>query len=308
LTYLPTYTQPDLANNKIKEITGLQGLTKLRKLDLGANRIRSIPLEEFSGLFAETLEELWLGKNKIECIGEGLGKLTKLRCLDVQSNRLTNIEGLEAQQQTLEELYLADNAIDNDGAAYFLSSSSSASTLLSFPELSTIDMSKNRLTSTKCFGPLLGLEELWLSSNQIASFEDISSISMSVTAEGEVSESSSAPSRKLEGIYLEFNPIAEEFEYRKKLKQIIPTLDTIDGVMIRGGPPSRPGGGCGGGGGGGCAPPIMLSVEDQLRAYQDKIIARAREEQQQNQQQQQQQAKEEVQQPKKKEEQDNTNE
>ena len=53
-------------------MAGLKGLTKLRKIDLGANRIRVMEVEELSGLV--NLEELWLGKNKIEKI-QGLEKV-----------------------------------------------------------------------------------------------------------------------------------------------------------------------------------------------------------------------------------------
>lgn len=62
----------DLANNKLKSLAGLKGLTKLRRIDLGANRIRFMDGDELSGLV--NLEELWLGKNKIEKI-EGLEKV-----------------------------------------------------------------------------------------------------------------------------------------------------------------------------------------------------------------------------------------
>jgi len=68
-----------LANNKLKEIKGISGLSKLRKIDLGANRIRVMPEEELSGLVS--LEELWLGKNKIEDI-RGLEKV----CVHVDFN------------------------------------------------------------------------------------------------------------------------------------------------------------------------------------------------------------------------------
>lgn len=53
-------------------MAGLKGLTKLRKIDLGANRIRVMDEDELSGLV--NLEELWLGKNKIEEI-RGLDKV-----------------------------------------------------------------------------------------------------------------------------------------------------------------------------------------------------------------------------------------
>ena len=55
-------------------MAGLKGLTKLRKIDLGANRIRVMEVEELSGLV--NLEELWLGKNKIEKI-QGLEKASR---------------------------------------------------------------------------------------------------------------------------------------------------------------------------------------------------------------------------------------
>jgi protein phosphatase 1 regulatory subunit 7 len=54
-------------------MAGLGGLSSLRKIDLGANRIRVMDIQELSGLV--NLEELWLGKNKIEEI-QGLEKVS----------------------------------------------------------------------------------------------------------------------------------------------------------------------------------------------------------------------------------------
>lgn len=56
-------------------MAGLKHLTSLRKIDLGANRIRVMDPDELSGLV--NLEELWIGKNKIEEI-RGLDKVLKL--------------------------------------------------------------------------------------------------------------------------------------------------------------------------------------------------------------------------------------
>jgi Leucine-rich repeat (LRR) protein len=53
-------------------MAGLGQLKHVRKLDLGANRIREMDEKELSGL--ENLEELWIGKNKIEMI-QGLEKV-----------------------------------------------------------------------------------------------------------------------------------------------------------------------------------------------------------------------------------------
>jgi Leucine-rich repeat (LRR) protein len=72
LPFLLFFTFLDLANNKIKSLAGLSNLKHLRKLDLGANRIRVMEEAELGGLV--NLEELWIGKNKIEQI-QGLDKV-----------------------------------------------------------------------------------------------------------------------------------------------------------------------------------------------------------------------------------------
>lgn len=206
----PNLRELYLANNKIKSMAGLRNLKHLVKIDLGANKIRVIEPEELDAL--ENLEELWLGKNKIEKI-EGLTKLTKLRRLDIQSNRLKSVENLTSQIETLEELYLAHNGINDDGA------SQPTGLGLKFSQLSVVDLSRNFLTTTKPFAHLTTLDELWLSGNKIESFDQISPLS-TLTA--------------LDTVYLEYNPIADDFEYRKNVKQIIPSLNQIDANLILG--------------------------------------------------------------------------
>lgn len=163
-----------------------------------------------SGL--ENLEELWLGKNKIEHIS-GISKLTKLRKLDLQSNRLTRIENLHGQVDTLEELYLSHNAIDVEGAKV------ETGLALPFTQLSTIDMSRNRLTDTSPFAHLTSLNDLWISGNDIKSFDDIEPI-RGLT--------------QLDSLYLEYNPVDKDFEYRMKLAKMIPSLTQIDANKIGG--------------------------------------------------------------------------
>jgi len=238
------YFSTDLANNKLKSMAGLKGLSKLRKLDLGANRIRVMEVDELAGVV--NLEELWLGKNKIERI-QGLDKLTKLRRLDVQSNRLTDIENLTAVADTLEELYLADNAITAEGA------SKENGLALQFPQLSVLDLSKNRLTTTKPFAHLKALDELWLSSNKIATFEDVQPV---------------AALSSLDTIYLEYNPVQQDPLYRKRLAEIITSLKQIDATMITSvhlaaGIPSVPG-------------RVVETEEERLRRLQDKVVERAK--------------------------------
>ncbi len=167
--------------------------------------------DELSGLVQ--LEELWLGKNKIEKI-QGLEHLTKLRRLDIQSNRLTVIENLQTQNDTLEELYLAHNGITVEGAMAAPGSLSQA-----FPNLSVLDLSRNRLTNTTPFAHLTSLDELWISGNNIATFDDIQPLA--------------ALGQSLETVYLEYNPVQEDDPlYRKKLKELIPSLTQIDANLI----------------------------------------------------------------------------
>lgn len=230
-----------IAQNKIKSICGIGQLTQLRKVDLGANRIRVMEEKELSGLI--NLEELWLGKNKIEHIG-GISKLTKLRRLDVQSNRLTSIENLEGQVDTLEELYLAHNGIDVEGAKC------STGLALPFKQLNTIDMSRNRLTDTSPFAHLTSLNELWISGNDIKTFDDVEYIRSLV---------------ELEGVYLEYNPVASDFEYRKKLVEIVPNLTQIDATMVGG--IAQHGYLTGGGSG--------ENLMERMRQMQDQVIQKA---------------------------------
>ena len=197
--------------------------------------------DELSGLV--NLEELWLGKNKIEHIG-GLSKLTKLRRLDVQSNRLTKIENLEAQVDTLEELYLAHNGITVEGAKC------DTGLALPFTQLNTIDMSRNRLVDTSPFGHIKSLTDLWISGNDIKSFDDVEPL-RGLT--------------ELDGVYLEYNPVASEFEYRKKLAEMIPSLTQIDANMIGGlAQHGYPGVGSGG------------NLVERMRQMQDAVIQKAK--------------------------------
>jgi protein phosphatase 1 regulatory subunit 7 len=237
----PNLRELYLANNKLKTINGLGELKSLVKIDLGANKIRV--MEGLDGLV--NLEELWLGKNKIEEI-QGIDKLTKLRRLDVQSNRLTIVANLETQRDVLEELYLGHNGITNEGA------SDPTGLALNFTKLSTLDLSRNFLTSTQPLAHLVTLSDLWLSGNKIETFDDISHLSTLT---------------ELDAIYLEYNPVADDFEYRKKVKEIMPSLNQIDATLIRGsetiGMPSMGQGG------------TAETHEQKMRRLQDIVVRKA---------------------------------
>jgi Leucine Rich repeats (2 copies)/Leucine Rich repeat len=131
---------------------------------------------------------------------------------------LTKLENLTTQSETLEELYLAHNAIDDEGA------SCETGLALAFPKLNVLDLSRNQLTSTKPFAHLPALEELWISGNKIATFQDIEPLK----------EAAAAGIQSLDTVYLEYNPVADDFEYRQRLKAYIPNLSQIDATLIGG--------------------------------------------------------------------------
>jgi len=255
--YCPHLVELYLAQNKLKTIQGIKHLSKLKKLDLGANRIRKMDSDELSGL--TNLEDLWLGKNKIDKI-QGLEKFTKLRRLDVQSNRLISIENISSQVcSTIEELYLAGNGITDDGIS--LSNSTTGLCGQLFPNLLTLDLSKNLLTDTKFLttsatskgenNNFPSLEDLWISGNNITSFDSISNLSLLGST--------------LEVIYLEFNPIDKDFYYRKTLKELIPSLEQIDANRI-----GHYYSGTGGTGDG------NFSMEDRMKEFQKLALDKAK--------------------------------
>ena len=214
---------------------------------MGANRIRSLPGTQLAGL--TQLEELWLGKNKIDSL-EGLKSLTtrNLRRLDVQSNRLTEIQDgclPEHVQATLEEWYMADNGIDTEGLAGL--------TVMRLVKLNVLDLSKNRLTDCRPLAAFTSLEELWLSGNRVESWDQVDSLAALV---------------HLETIYLEYNPLAQSDPlYRKHLAEIFAdngVLRQIDADPI--GPAGRAGGGA------------ALDRQAELQRLQAQVVARARQE------------------------------
>jgi len=150
------------------------------------------------------LKSLWLGKNKIEAVS-GLETLTHLRQLDIQHNRLTALgEGLRHLSE-LEELYLAwNNIADLQG-------------LPSPSALNTVDLSKNQIATLEGVEQHTTLEELWLSYSLLSTFESLAPLS-------------SLPG--LNCLYLEHSPIAKDYEYRKNITKLIPSLQQLDATQV----------------------------------------------------------------------------
>jgi protein phosphatase 1 regulatory subunit 7 len=200
--------------DRISKIEGLEGLTKLRNLELGANRIREI--ENLDTL--TSLEELWLGKNKITemkvrplprhisdqaNLTQNLDALSNLRIISIQSNRLTSITGLSSLRN-LEELYLSHNAITD------------LSGLESNTSLRVLDFSNNQVSKLEHISHLRNLEELWASNNELSSFEEV---------ERELKDK-----EKLQTVYFEGNPLQTKGPavYRNKVRLALPQVMQID--------------------------------------------------------------------------------
>eukprot|EP01041_Mallomonas_annulata_P000459 gene459-832_t len=182
-----------------------------------------------------SLKSLWLGKNKIEQMSH-LENLQHLKQLDIQNNRLTAIS-CTSTLFALEELYLAHNNIQSAEGLYELATSTSTSTSDSIessvsemnltssspsastrPVLNTLDLSYN-LSISSFIGienlPLLS--ELWMSSTKVSSFESIELLKNL---------------ENLSCIYLEHSPISTDFEYRKRITLMLPSVEQIDAVSV----------------------------------------------------------------------------
>lgn len=196
---VPLLEELYLAQNKLKQIEGLEGLVHLRILDLGANRLRSIEgLETNVGL-----KSLWLGKNKIEAI-TGLDNLVNLEQLDIQNNRLTTLGDGLRHLVNLRELYLACNRIPDV-------------TGLPQGNLEIVDLSTNGVQSLAGVEALSTLQEMWLTSSAFTSYDDLRYL---------------AALPKLNCLYLEHSPIAKDFEYRMVVTKMLPTLEQLDATQV----------------------------------------------------------------------------
>ncbi len=169
-----------------------------------------------------SIEELWLGKNKITEIKVGriepalyfihtgyadmrqnLSTMTSLKLLSIQSNRLTSISGLSALTN-LEELYISHNALTQ------------ISGLDTNTELRVLDISNNAISHLENLSHLSHLEELWASNCQIGDFAEVE---RELKGKGELTT-----------VYFEGNPLQTKGPavYRNKIRLALPQLKQID--------------------------------------------------------------------------------
>jgi len=204
-----------LPNNKLKKLEGLQGLSRLRLLELGSNNLREVDPNQELQHVAGALEELWLGRNKITTLGQALRPLTKLKKLSVQSNRLTEVgEGAPLAANTeLRELYLSHNGLTGAPAG-----------LGHLLQLQTLDLAGNQLTTLAGVGleNLTKLTELWLNDNKLQDWEGVEPVLRALA-------------NSLETVYLEHNPVQKlqgPQEYVQRVRSAVPKLQQLDATLF----------------------------------------------------------------------------
>ncbi|XP_025890573.1 malignant fibrous histiocytoma-amplified sequence 1-like [Nothoprocta perdicaria] len=104
----PALESLDLDRNKLKHVTGISRLGRLKKLILSKNEILDFPGEIQSLVYLEKLE---LNQNQIRVIPEGIfSQLSRLRHLRLNNNRLCALpQDLAACQGSLQYLNLSNN-------------------------------------------------------------------------------------------------------------------------------------------------------------------------------------------------------
>ena len=307
----PALTNLDLSYNQIRRIENIRGLTNLTHLYVANNKLTTIGMEEGLGSLPSSLkrldlgynrirhmenippslEELWLGKNKITIV-KGLSHLDgSLRILDLQSNRLVSlVQGAPLEKKLMEKnesttaasttaasttaasaasttatteegetkqrvtLQQQDNTISQEAAQahkqqqmeeprvdeaegmvgltlpclsnleeLYLSHQGieSMEGLTTLTSLHTLDMSSNKIVKLDGMQMLQKLEECWMNDNFIPTFESVKAelVPLDIT---------------LRTVYLERNPVAKEYLYRKILGEMLPSLTQIDASRIPG--------------------------------------------------------------------------
>ncbi|TKR86389.1 hypothetical protein L596_010990 [Steinernema carpocapsae] len=186
-------------HNKIEKIEGLEALENLEYLEIGDNRIRIIENLEKNG----KLERLFLGANQIKKI-HGVGHLQKLQVLSLPANAIEDMEGLE-NLTALRELYLSQNGIPAIGQ-------------LKNEKLEILDINHNRVRKIANVRHLKNLTDFWAKHNKIVDWSDLDEL---------------AALPKLSLVYLDFNPLSSDSNYRSKAIRALPQVKRIDAEVCR---------------------------------------------------------------------------
>jgi Leucine-rich repeat (LRR) protein len=114
-----------LADNGHTELSDAIGhLANLRMLDLGHNRLRSLP--ESLGRLVGLRDFLYLHDNQLTTLPASLGRLTWLRYLNLSENAFDELSAAVTSMQDLMEVRVTDNRLTELPPAIFLGSRTSA--------------------------------------------------------------------------------------------------------------------------------------------------------------------------------------
>lgn len=195
-----------LAQNRLRQVQGLEAHTELCELELGHNKITSMRgLERLTNI-----RELWLGSNRIPRIDVDLSAFAHLTKLALTSNRLTSMDGLE-HLTSLEELYVSDNGITE------------LCDLGALQNLRVLDVATNKISSMRGVGTLERLTDLWANGNAI---QDLDAVEGALEGVKET----------LETLYLHGNPFLEDKRqaggYKLRMTHAFPALVQLDDTLV----------------------------------------------------------------------------
>ncbi|KAK7112824.1 hypothetical protein V1264_012212 [Littorina saxatilis] len=148
----------DLHGAEITHIPDLEKFRKLRVADLSGNHIRKIENIDFT----QDLRDLKLYDNEITTV-EGLNNLKELCNLQLQHNKIEHLGKSLTSQKKLKCLRLDSNQLTK----------LENNELLSCVQLTSLDLSNNRITNLSALGYLPNLEELFVSGNRLHKLADL---------------------------------------------------------------------------------------------------------------------------------------
>ncbi|MCI4378982.1 hypothetical protein PGIGA_G00222570 [Pangasianodon gigas] len=207
----------DLDRRGLMECPNLEGMNKLRFLNLQHNLISHLPhlahlrhlvfLDLYDNRLIDMsavsplcfLRVLMLGKNRIQRIC-GLDSLTNLDVLDLHENQISRIENVSHLAE-LRVLNLAGNCI------------SRVENLQGLESLIELDLRHNHISSVTEVDRLPCLQRLFLSANSISSFDELACLGDSCS---------------LSELTLDGNPVAQESCYKQTALRCVLPLRLLD--------------------------------------------------------------------------------
>ena len=184
----PCLEQLGLANNDLKSsadvvLRALQGVTKLKALDLGNNNITSEVAEDLAEVIKSNpcLEQLELANNDLKSSADvvlrALQGVTKLKTLNLGNNNMTSevaedLAEVIKSNPCLEQLGLANNDLKSSAGVVLLA-------LQGVAKLKTLNLGNNNMTSevaedlAEVIKSNPCLERLWLANNDLKSSADV---------------------------------------------------------------------------------------------------------------------------------------